>query len=83
MLINDGTLGTGIKELKPGAAATEASWGSTLLIPENMLVVRGFLGRIALANESRLLSNVDWFAEQGLAEYSKTVYDTTTTIQLN
>ena len=46
-----------------------------------MLLVRDLVGQIAMANESYLLSDVDWFAVQELIECLIPVYDTTTASQ--
>ena len=48
---------------------------------ESMLLVKDWLSQIALANESFLLLDVDWFAIQELTEYLKPLYDATTAIQ--
>ena len=47
-----------------------------------MLFVRGLLGQVAFANESLLLSGVDWFAIQKLTDCLKPAYETSTAIQL-
>ena len=60
----------------------ETGWGSAFLMLKSMLLVRDLLGQIALANEFLLLSKVDWFGVQELAECLKPVYDTTTAMQL-
>ena len=48
----------------------------------SMLLVRGLLGQIPLANEPLFLSDADWFAVQEITECSKPVYDPTIAIQL-
>ena len=47
---------------------------------DGMLFVRDLLGQIALANESLLLSDINWFAVLELTECLKLVYDSTTAI---
>ena len=39
----------------------ETCWGSSFSMLESKLFVKDLLGQIALANESLLLSDVDWF----------------------
>ena len=47
-----------------------------------MLLVRDLLNQITLANESLLLSDVDWFVVQELTQCLKLVCDTIIPIQL-
>ena len=49
---------------------------------ESMLLVRGLLSQLALANKSLLLSDIDWLAIQELTECLKPVYGMITAIQL-